>query len=343
MGLQHRLGVGIHGAGNISVEYIRAFTRNPHTAIRMITSRTVESARQRAAAFDMECDVGYDLEALLTREDVHIVAICTPNYLHAAEAMRAARAGKHVIIEKPIALSLSELQELVATVQRAGVKSTVGFVLRWNPLVQIARRLARDGTLGDLVLGEADYIHHIDPARTGWEWKRQRETSGGTMLFAGCHAVDTLRYCAGDIVEVSAYATQIGRRDFDYPPTIVANLRFASEAVGKVSVTFEAYSPYVFNLNLYGTRGSLRNNLLYAQALEGQTEYATIPTVLPNSGEVSHHPFQAEVDDFVAGILEDRNPEAHIGDTARTHEVCLAINRSVEVGRPVALPLAPGK
>lgn len=341
MGNRHRLGVGIHGAGNVSTEYIRAFTRNPHTEIRMITSRTVESARRRAAAFNVECDTGSDLEALLTRDDVHIVVICTPSYLHAAEAMRVARAGKHVIVEKPIALSLSELRELVATVHRAGVKTTVGFVLRWNPLVQIARRLAREGTLGDLVLGEADYIHYIDPARTGWEWKRQRETSGGTMLFAGCHAVDTLRYCAGEIVEVSAYATQIGRRDFDYPPTIVANMRFASGAVGKVNVTFEAHTPYVFNLNLYGTRGTLRNNLLYAQALHGQTGYATIPTVLPDSGEVSHHPFQAEVDDFVAGILEDRNPEAHIGDTARTHEVCLAIERSAEADRPVALPLMP--
>ena len=221
MNRPHRLGVGIHGAGNVSAEYVRAFTDNPHTEIRMITSRTVESARHRAAAAGLQCEVGDDLQALLRRDDVHIVAICTPNHLHAAEAVRAARAGKHLVVEKPIALSLSELRELVAVVRQAGVKSTVGFVLRWNPLVQMARRLVTDGTLGSLALVRADYIHHIDPSKTGWEWKRRRETSGGAMLFAGCHAVDTLRYCAGEVAGVSAYAARVGRHEFDYPPTIV--------------------------------------------------------------------------------------------------------------------------
>ena len=340
MNEQRRLGVGIHGAGNVSAEYIRAFMRNPHTEVRMITSRTVESARRRAAAFNLNCDVGDDLGGLLRRDDVHIVAICTPNYLHAGEAAQASRAGKHVVVEKPIALSVRELGELVESVRRAGVKSTVGFVLRWNPMVQLARRLATDGTLGALALVKADYVHHIDPAKPGWDWKRRREGSGGTMLFAGCHAVDTLRYCAGEMVEVAAYAAQVDRHEFDYPPTITATIRFASGTVGTVCVTFEAHSPYVFNLELFGTRGSLRNNQLYARALDGQTGYTTIPTILPDSGEVAHHPFQGEVDDFVRCILEGGEPRAHIADAARTHEVCLAIDRSAEEGRPIRLPLS---
>lgn len=336
---QHRLGIGIHGAGNVSAEYIRAFTRNPHTEVRMITSRTVESARRRAAAFHLECEVGDDLETVLRREDVHIVAICTPNYLHSREAIRAARAGKHVVVEKPIALTQGELQGLVETIRETGVKSCVGFVLRWNEMVQMARRLVGDGTLGTLALAKADYVHHIDPAKTGWEWKRLQAGSGGAMLFAGCHAVDTLRYCVGEVVEVSAYATQVGRDEFDYPPTITAALRFASGALGTVCVTFEAHSPYLFNLEFFGTRGTLRNNQIYAQALQGQTGYATIPTILPDSGEVAHHPFQAEVDDFVMCILEDREPKTHVADAARTHEVCLAIDRSAQEGHPVRLPL----
>lgn len=334
-----QMGVGIHGAGTVSTEYIRAFMRNPHTEIRMITSRTTESARRRAVASGLDCDVGDDLESLLRRDDVRIVAICTPNDRHAAEGIRAARAGKHLVIEKPIALSVSDLRDLVAAVRQAGVKSTVGFVLRWNPMVDLARRLVSDGSLGTLALAKADYIHHIDSSKPGWEWKRRRESSGGAMLFAGCHAVDTLRYCGGEVTEVSAHAAQVGRREFDYPPTVAATLRFASGAAGAVCVTFEAHSPYVFNLELFGTRGSLRNNTLFTQALQGQTTYATIPTVLPDSGDVSHHPFQAEVDDFVASILEDREARAHIADAARTHEVCLAIDQSAEEGRPIALPL----
>ncbi|MGH7186784.1 MAG: Gfo/Idh/MocA family protein, partial [Pseudomonadota bacterium] len=207
---QDRMGVGIHGAGTVSTEYIRAFMRNPHTEIRMITSRTVDSARRRAAACGLDCDVGDNFDDVLRRDDVRIVAICTPNDRHAAEGIRAARAGKHLVIEKPIALSLSELRDLVAAVRQAAVKSTVGFVLRWNPMVELARRLASDGTLGTLALAKADYIHHLDPLKPGWEWKRRRESGGGAMLLAGCHAVDALCYCCGEVTEVSAHTAQVG-------------------------------------------------------------------------------------------------------------------------------------
>jgi predicted dehydrogenase len=191
------------------------------------------------------------------------------------------------------------------------------------------------------VLVEADYIHRVDPARTGWEWKGRAETSGGALLMGGCHAVDALRFCAGEVTSVSAYAAHVARREFDYPPTVTASLRFAGGAVGKVSVTFEAYTPYIFNLNLYGSRGTLRNNRLYAATLEGQTDYATIPTVLPDSADVTHHPFQAEVDDLVAAIREDRPPLAAVADAARSHELCLAIDRAWADGRAVMLPLSP--
>jgi UDP-N-acetyl-2-amino-2-deoxyglucuronate dehydrogenase len=333
------LGVGIHGAGNVSTQYIQAFTRNPHTAVRMITSRTADAARRRAAEYGLECGCGDRLDDILGRDDVDIVVICTPNHLHAEEAIRAARAGKHLVVEKPVALTLPSLRELVATVEEHRVKATVGFVLRWNPMVRMARRLAEDGTLGDLVLVEADYIHRVDPARPGWEWKGRAATSGGALMMGGCHAVDALRFCAGNITGVSAYAAQVARLDFEYPPTVTASLRLANGAVGKVSVTFEAHSPYLFNLNLFGSRGTLRNNRLYAQRLEGQTDYATIPTILPDSPDVRHHPFQAEVDDLVEAIREDRPPLAALDDAARSHEVCFAIDRSWAEGRPVSLPL----
>ncbi|HLW46832.1 MAG TPA: Gfo/Idh/MocA family oxidoreductase [bacterium] len=334
-----RLGVAIHGAGNVATQYIQAFSRNPHTEVRMITSRTAEAARRCAAAYGLTCETADRLDAALGRDDVDIVAICTPNHLHAREAMLAARAGKHLVVEKPIALTLRDLRAVEAAVEEYRVKATVGFVLRWNPLVRMARRLVRDGTLGDLVLVEADYIHRVDPVRPGWEWKGRGETSGGALLMGGCHAVDALRFCAGDVASVSAYAAHVARREFDYPPTVTASLRFAGGAVGKVSVTFEAYTPYVFNINLYGSRGTLRNNQLYAGTLEGQTGYATIPTVLPDSADVTHHPFQAEVDDLVAAIREDRAPVAALGDAARSHEVCLAIDRAWAAGRAVTLPL----
>jgi len=331
------LGVGIHGAGTVSHQYIEAFAHNPHTAVRILTSRTVASAARRAEAAGLQCDVGDTLAAILDRDDVEIVVITTPNYLHAAEAVSVACAGRHLIVEKPIALTEQALADVVAAVETAKVVSQVGFVLRWNPMVDLARRLAGDGTLGDLVLAEAEYVHRLDPSRPGAAWKAGAETSGGALLMAGCHAVDALRYCAGEIVSVAACATQRARRDLEYPPTIAAALCFASGAVGRLAVTFEAYTPYLFNLHLYGSHGTLRNNRLYAVRLGGQTDYTEIPMVLPDSGEVTHHPFQAEVDDFVDAILTGRPTRCPVTDAARTHEVCFAIERAWREARQVDL------
>jgi len=335
------LGVGIHGAGNVSTQYIDAFRRNPHTVVRMLTSRTAASARRRADAQGLDCEVGDSLEAILGRDDVQIVVLATPNHLHAAEAVRAARAGRHLVVEKPIATTAETLAAVVEAVEAAAIVSQVGFVLRWNPMVELARRLARDGTLGDLVLAEADYVHRIDPSRPGASWKAGTATSGGALLMGGCHAIDALRYCAGEIVSVSAYAGRRTRPDLEYPATITAALEFAGGAVGKLGVTFDAHTPYLFNLHLYGSRGTLRNNRLYAQRLAGQTGYTEIPLTVPDSGEVTHHPFREEVDDLVDAILHRRATRCPVSDAALSHAVCLAIDRSWREGRRVDLPAVP--
>ena len=161
------------------------------------------------------------------------------------------------------------------------------------------------------------------------------------MLLGGCHGVDALRWFAGDeIAEVSAFSHNVGGR-FEFDANVVATVRFRGGAIGKTSALFDCQMPYSFNIDLAGTEGTLRDNRVWSKKLfPGQTAWATVPTILPDSADVEHHPFDAEINHFVDCIREDRESHCNIADAYNTHEVCLAIDRSIELGgQPVKLPL----
>jgi len=128
---------------------------------------------------------------------------------------------------------------------------------------------------------------------------------------------------------------------FEYPANAVAVLRFRNGIIGKTSVLLDCELPYQFNMDLAGTEGTIRDNRLWSKRLlPGQTGWASVPTVLPDSGDVTHHPFDGEINHLVQCILEDRESHCSVADAYLSHEVCLAIDRSLEDGgRPVTLPL----
>lgn len=334
-------GVAVHGAGYVADEHIRAYISNPHTSVVAIASRTVEGAKAKAAKWGLECPVYDDLGEMLANPKVDIVSVCTPNDRHAADTVAAAQAGKHILIEKPPAIELDGLRAMRDAVRRAGVKTMVGFVLRWNPLLRLAKSLADDGLFGRIVLAQLDYWHHIAPDEglPMYHWLVQRGRAGSIFLAGGSHAVDATRWLIGDeVVEVSAYSSK-PTGDYEYAPTTVALLKFAGGAIAKVSACVEARVPYVFNVDLLGEDGSMRGNRVYSKKLPGQTDWATVPTIMPDSGDVSHHPFQGEIDHFVDCIIDDVESPLNLEDGVKTAEVCLAADMSAAEGRPVRLPL----
>lgn len=335
-----KLGIGIVGAGWVSGEHIRAYQRNPNTEVRAITSRREYSIHERMEETGVECEIFTDYHQMLAEADIDIVSICTPNHLHAEETIHAAEAKKHILIEKPVALNLEDLIEMREAVRQAGVKTVVSFVLRWNPLFLTIKSLLEDGAVGEIFYAEVDYLHGISDWYRGWNWVTSKEKGGSSLLAAGCHAVDAIRWFVGDeIEEVMAYSTKADAR-YEYDPTIVAILKFAGGTVGKVASSLECKMPYVFDIEILGDKGSMRNNKIWSHKFPGQTDFASVPTILPDSGDVTHHPFEGEIDHFVQCILEDRESFVNLEDAYNTHEICLAVDRSAETGEPVKLPLA---
>ena len=336
-----KLGVAIHGAGQVAHAHAASWLRNPHVRIVSISSRRRQSAQRLVATLGIDCTVRDSYDEVLCDERVDIVNISGPNHVHAAQAIAAAEAGKHLLVEKPMCLSMEENRALREAVARAGVRSVVSFVLRWNPLFENLKSLLAAGTIGELFYAEVDYWHGIGTWHAGWEWLHRKQTSGSTMLLAGCHAVDALRWFVGDeVAEVTAYANNT-KRLYEYDANVVAVLRFCGGVIGKTSALLDAEMPYSFNIDLAGTEGTLRDNRLWSKRLlPGQTAWATLPTVMPDSADVHHHPFDAQINHLVECIRAGRESHCNIADAYHTHEVCLAIDRSIAAGgQPVRLPL----
>src|SRR5262249_39034138 len=190
----------------------------------------------------------------------------------------------------------------------------------------------------------ADYWHHITPEEwPGYRWARTRAGGGSIMLAGGSHAVDAARPLGGsEGVSVSARHGPVRPRSgYGWPGTTLALLEFASGALAEVSACVDARIPYVFNLEVLGDRGSMRGNRLFTEKLPWQTGWAEIPTVLPDSGDVTHHPFQEEIDHFVDSIREGHEASPNLEDAVHTTSVCLAAEQAAAEGRVVTLPL-PG-
>lgn len=337
------LGAAILGTGDVSGEHIRAFQVNPHTEVRAILSRDRAKAEAKARQYGLEnCRAYTDLDALLKEDDIHVVSICTPHHLHVEQGVACAEAGKHVIVEKPIALDLAGLRKLDAAVRQHSVRSVVGFVLRWNPLYETIRAILADGAIGDLFYGEVDYLHGITRSYGLYPWVSKRAFGGTALLTGGCHAVDGLRWFIGkEAVEVFGYAnfSKGNPLDYEYEPNSVTLVKFADGTMGKVATSLEYVAPYTFPIVLMGNRGTIRDNRLFTKRWPGQTGWATIPTILPDSAAVTHHPFVPQIAHFVECVLTGAESHCNVADAVKTHEICIASELSKLDARPVKLPL----
>ncbi|MGM0366488.1 MAG: Gfo/Idh/MocA family protein [Actinomycetota bacterium] len=340
-----KLGVGIFGIGWVAGEHLKAYMNNPRCEIKALASRRRESAEAKKAELNLDCDILDSYDDLLEREDIDIISMCSPNFLRAEEIVKACEAGKHFFAEKPICHSLEELEKIRDAYKRArdkfNIKTIVGFVVEYYAQFLSIKSLIGKGGLGDIFFVETDYWHELGPWWHGWTWGAYTKKGGAsTALLGGCHSIGALMRIGGDVEEVHAYNTWGHRKEYEYAPTYTSVLKFKNGAVGKTGGSFEIESPYVFNIIIHGSKGSIINEKFYTKEIfTGQEGYQTFNCTLIDSGEVSHHPFSAVVDALVDDIDSDKDSLIRLDFAIKVHELALAIDISAETGKPVKLPI----
>jgi predicted dehydrogenase len=362
-----KLGVGICGVGWCGAQHIQAFQKNPHTEVTWLYGGGDE-ARTRASAARHDVNVpgariARSYEELIGAPDVDIVSISSPNHLHAEQAVAAANAGKHMLLEKPTGLDVEELRRIRDAVKQAGVRTIVSFELRYNALLRFAHWLQQSGTLGNIRFARVQYLSRVTDWYSGWSWVKTRESGRSHLLAAGCHAVDALRWCSGrEAVAVSALQTRF-TEGYEWPTSILVNMSLEGGALGHVTSSTDFMMPYNFQVELMGDKATMRQDLLQWEKtpldlstlqaanpfddveLEAGTDAVGRPGIrircaMPDSADVSHHPFQAEIDELVTCILERRETTLNVFDAQKTMDICIAADRAAdERGALVTLPL----
>ena len=345
MAKKRTLGVGIIGTGWVAGAHVDNFRQIAGCEIVAICSRSKQRAAAKIAELGLTGAEAYGrLDAFLAHDGLDIVVICTPHPNHPAETIAAAKAGKHIVIEKPVAMNRTDLNKMQAAVKKAGVLTSVCFELRWIGLFKNIKAVIAQGLLGNVFYAEASYFHGVGPWYVQWAWNVKKKMGGNALLTAGCHALDGLIWLLDSpVVEVAAMSNTSVKNPlkYEYDPNSVAILRFANGAIGKVATSIECRQPYHFPVLVQGDKGTAWNDQLSTTAWPGLHGWAKLPTDLPESGDVEEHPYLGQLEYFVDCIRRRKRPHNDLAGCAHVHEVVFAIDEAIKQRKTVKVSKPP--
>ena len=339
------LNIGLVGLGWVAGAHIETFKAVEGANITAICSRREHSEADLAATYGTPLKAYTDYAQMLADPDIDVIDICTPHKLHADQAVAAAAAGKHLIIEKPICLTYADTKRVRDAIRQAGVQTCVCFECRFSAHFTLIRSILDQGLLGELHYAEVDYYHGIGPWYAQFDWNAKKEFAGSSLLTAGCHALDAMLFFMDAAVEeVYSYSTRTKSeifKPYDYDSTSVSLLKFdGGDRIAKVTSCVDCLQPYYFHVHLVGSEGSLLDNRIYSHKLKGmnRAKWSTLETVLIDSGDVSDHPYEPQFQAFVTSVRQGEPMPLTDYDTSfETHRVLFAADRSAAEGRPVKL------
>jgi predicted dehydrogenase len=327
--------VGIIGYGWVASAHIPALQATGRARITSILSSRPLDEAKLAAQHGGPIRVFRDLDAFLAQPDMQVVSVCSYPQDHARQAIAAARAGKHVILEKPVALHHEDLVAVREAVKAAGVRTCVCFECRYASQLRTAKAFVDQGLLGRVHYAEVDYFHGIGPWYGQYRWNTRKAAGGSSLLSAGCHAMDALLLLMGSEVEVvSSYATRSSGREFEayeYPTTSVTLVKFRDGRVGKCASVIDCQQPYYFRVHLVGSEGTLLDDKFYSTRLGGlsKKEWSRLGLPMLDSGDVADHPYQAQFEAFFQALDHGvEMPLTSLAEAFVTHEVIFAADHS---------------
>jgi predicted dehydrogenase len=327
--------VGIIGYGWVSGAHIAAINATSHAQVTAVYSSRKQDSAELSARHHSAITCYTELDAMLADPKIHVVSVCSYPYDHAKHVIAAAKAHKHLIIEKPLALTWEDCLAIQEAVQASGVKTCVCFECRFSSQFLTIKAIIDRGLLGTIHYGEVDYYHGIGPWYGQFRWNTRKDAGGSSLLSAGCHALDALLLCMkGDVEVVSSYSTHSLNKDFakyEYPTTSVTILKFQDGRVGKVASVIDCLQPYYFHVHLVGSEGSLLDNRFYSTQLGGlnKAKWSELSMKLLDSGDVSDHPYQTQFEAFFRALERNEEmPMTSLRQALRTHEIIFAADSS---------------
>ncbi|MGI6337269.1 MAG: Gfo/Idh/MocA family protein [Eubacteriales bacterium] len=343
------IGFGVIGCGAVGAWHCIAIQdayNSPHIADKAqligVTDAFDASAQKYSERFGVPAFK--TVEDMLACPDIHCVDICTPSGLHVDLAVKAAQAGKNVLIEKPMALTVEDCDRIIRAGDENRVKIGVVFQSRMHESARILKRIVNEGHLGKIITADVFMKYHRSPEyylQGGWRgtWKMD---GGGALMNQGIHSVDLLQWLAGPVKSVSAYARTL-RHAIEVEDTVVSIVEFESGALGMIQATTAIHPGYPRRLSISGIDGTVTISddsfvewdikdypkpdeiLLGKPADNGASD--------PMSFSTQGH--QAHIEDMVDAIVNDHDPLVSAREGRKSVELIRAIYESSQQGKRI--------
>ena len=359
-----QLKAGVIGAGKVGHFHIHAYQKSPYAEFVGIYDRNFERAKGVAAQYGVKA---YESIEEMASDGIQVVSVCTPHPNHRDSAVRAARAGMHVLIEKPLASSLEDCDAIISAVREAGVQAATVCQRRFfAPSLRI-RKAIDEGKIGTPILGQVNMFgwrsmeyYASDPWRGTWDGE-----GGGVLVNQAPHQLDLLLWYMGEIDELYGAWATLNHPELEVDDTALALIRFKSGALGSIIVSNSVNPALYGKVHVFGSNAAAIGVQTDGgqMFIAGQSSITEPPVLdlwtvpgeegkleeyneedskfffsLDNSTEYFH---LVEVNDFLSAILEGRSPLITLEDGRRTVELFTAIYRSNRDRKPVKFPLVP--
>lgn len=273
-----------------------------------------------------------DYRDIIENEDIDVVTVATPDQQHVKISCDLLRAGKHVLCEKPLALTREDITEMVRVSDECEAKFMVGQICRFTPAFEKAKEIIESGTIGEVYFIESEYAH--DYMKLCDDWRADPLRHG--VIGGGCHAVDLIRWLVGDPQEVFAYGTHKLLPMVSYDDATVAIMKFGENVMGKVFVSTGCKRDYTMRTVIYGTKGTLIcDNTSPTMTLFTTDEEGVVLPAQTVDVVVNNHNAAKEFEVFADAIINNKPVMTDAREGARTVAVCLAIVESAKTGMPV--------
>ena len=344
----------IIGAGVIGDVHAQAIRSLPDVAALSLIVSTREVSARRLAEARGAGGYSTDLDAVFADADIDAVSICTPSGLHADQAVAALEAGKHVMIEKPIDVSLDAADRIIAAERASGAKVAVVSQHRFDPATEQVMAAIQAGDLGRLTSGIASTAwwrgqSYYDAGRWRGTWAMD---GGGAIMNQTIHTIDLLVAMLGVPTEVFAYAARLAHERIEVEDTAVAVVRFASGALGVIHGTTAAYPGLEAGVRVFGTKGSAviaDDHLVYFHRNPGPAPELPMPPPAADTNQVTDadaltaeqrrlgEAHVAQFADFVDAIRLDQPVRVGAQEARAVLAVVLGLYRSAAAGEPVLI------
>ncbi|MGE7825833.1 Gfo/Idh/MocA family protein [Paenibacillus sp. NPDC093718] len=311
---------GIIGCGIIADIHAKGILNTEEAELAAVFDTKRESAVKLTETYGG--DICNTLEELLAREDVEVVCICTPSGMHAEQTAMVARAGKHVLVEKPMAIRLDDVERMIEVCAENDVLLATVFPRRMSPQARYARKVIQEGRLGKFSLCSAYVMLYRDQAyydSAGWRGTWAMD-GGGAMMNQGIHTVDMLQWLVGPVASLSAKAKAV-LRNIEVEDTVIAALEFASGALGVLEITTTACDGKGQRLVIHGDKGVLviEEDTIVSLEIDGQQ--IQLPEFEPFKVIPDGHRLQ--IRDMALAVREGRQPVITGKDGRHSLEIIL--------------------